>query len=299
MKVAVTGGTGFLGRYIVNHLLEGGHACRCWYRPSSDRGGFVSSGGGIEWIEGRLGDGKSGEALVSGVDAVVHSALAWGGSAGRGLIDFAQTNLMGSLQLMQAARDAKAGRFVFIATCAVHEKILDDRPLDEAHPLWPTGHYGAHKAAIEKFVHSFGLGEGWAICSLRPTGIYGPKRPLEASRWYEMVQGVVRGEAVDSVRGGKEVHASDVARAVGLLLEADPGHITGEAFNCCDMYIADETVAEIAREISGSAAAIARRNHGPRHQIDTSKLRALGMTFGGEALLRETVRQLVEEKVDS
>jgi nucleoside-diphosphate-sugar epimerase len=49
----------------------------------------------------------------------------------------------------------------------VHDVILQDRPLDEAHPLWPKSHYGAHKAAIEKFVHSFGLGEGYAICSLR------------------------------------------------------------------------------------------------------------------------------------
>ena len=35
-----------------------------------------------------------------------------------------------------------------VSTCAVHEVILDDRPLDQAQPLWPTGHYGAHKAAL-------------------------------------------------------------------------------------------------------------------------------------------------------
>ncbi len=52
-------------------------------------------------------------------------------------------------------------RFVFISTCAVHDVILADRPLDEAHPLWPKSHYGAHKAALEKFVHSYGLGQGW------------------------------------------------------------------------------------------------------------------------------------------
>ena len=48
--------------------------------------------------------------------------------------------------------DHDVRRFVFIATCAVHDVILSDRPLDEAHPLWPKSHYGAHKAAIEKFV---------------------------------------------------------------------------------------------------------------------------------------------------
>jgi nucleoside-diphosphate-sugar epimerase len=40
MRIAVTGATGFLGRYIVNHLLGEGHECRCWYRETSDRGGF-------------------------------------------------------------------------------------------------------------------------------------------------------------------------------------------------------------------------------------------------------------------
>ena len=57
---------------------------------------------------------------------------------------------MGTLRLIESARAAGVGRFVFISTCAVHEKILDDRPLDEAHPLWAMSHYGAHKAAIEK-----------------------------------------------------------------------------------------------------------------------------------------------------
>jgi len=52
-------------------------------------------------------------------------------------------------------------------------------------------------------------------------------------------------------------------------------------------------VALLAREISGSDASITGENTGPKHQIDTGKLQALGMTFGGEALLRETIGQLV------
>ena len=54
----------------------------------------------------------------------------------------------------QPARDAGVSRCVFISTCAVHEVILDDRPLDETHPLWPTSHYGAHKAALEKIINN-------------------------------------------------------------------------------------------------------------------------------------------------
>ncbi len=295
MRVAVTGATGFLGRYLVNHLAELGHTCRCWYPAGADRGGFESAGGSVAWQLGELGNRAAATALVEGTDAVVHSALHHPGGGFRGgegdLIEFVEKNVVGTLMLIEAARQAGAGRFIFIATCAVPEVVLDDRPLDEAHPLWPTSHYGAHKAAIEKFVHSFGLGQGYAICSLRPTGIYGLAHPVEDSRWFELVRRVKRGEEIRTGRGGKEVHVADVAKAVGVLLTA-PG-IAGQAYNCYDQYVAEETVARIAKELTGSRSTIAPLNQGPKHQIETGKLRALGMTFGGDALLRSTVAELV------
>ena len=296
MRVAVTGATGFLGRYIVNHLLESGHSCRCWYRPDSDCGGFIESGGPkIEWLPGELGDPKAAQLLVENVDAVVHSALQHGGgrfrATGDDLMSFVELNVLGTLRLIQAARRANVGRFIFISTCAVHDVILQDRPLDETHPLWPKSHYGAHKAAIEKFVHSFGLGEGYAICALRPTGIYGLARPVSSSKWYKLVQEVKAGRPVESAAGGKEVHAADVAKAVGILLTASG--IAGQAYNCYDMYISDEMVARIARGLTGSDSRISDLNTGPRNQIQTAKLQALGMTFGGPALLEQTVREML------
>ena len=184
--------------------------------------------------------------------------------------------------------------FVFVSSCAVHEVILDGRPLDETHPLWPRSHYGAHKAALEKFIHAYGLGQGWPICAVRPTGIYGLAHPARASRWFDLVGQVLRGEPVATAKGGKEVHAADVARAVDVLLRADAPGIAGQAFNCYDRYIAEQDVARIARELTGSSSTIADLNRGPKHQIVTDKVRALGMTFGGEALLRQTVAELVQ-----
>lgn len=296
MKVAVTGATGFLGRYIVNHLLGNGHRCRCWYRPRSDRGGFAESDGAkIEWLPGELGDPQAAQLLVDGADAVVHSALQHGGgrfrATGDDLMSFVEANLLGTLRLIQAARRANAGRFIFISTCAVHDVILQDRPLDETHPLWPKSHYGAHKAAIEKFVHSFGLGEGYDICSLRPTGIYGLARPASSSKWYKLVHEVKAGRPVESAAGGKEVHAADVAQAVGILLTASG--IAGQAYNCYDMYISDEMVARTAARLTGSNSPISSINTGPKNQIDTGRLRTLGMTFGGQALLEHTVGEML------
>jgi nucleoside-diphosphate-sugar epimerase len=294
MQIAVTGATGFLGRYVVRQLIRDGHTLRCWHRPSSRLDGF-ENGGAIEWQPGELGDGEGANRLVAGCDAVVHAALWRPGQTFRGgegdLERFVTLNLIGSLQLIEAARAAGVGRFVFVSTCAVHEKILDDRPLDETHPLWPYSHYGAHKAAIEKFVHSFGFGQGYPICALRPTGIYGAAQPISASKWYGLVQAVARGEPVQVRSGGKEVHAADVARAIALLLDAEG--VAGQAYNCYDMYISEYTVAHLARDLSGSSSEIAGAAKTPKHQIVTDKIRALGMQFGGEPLLRDTIAQLL------
>ncbi len=298
MVIALTGATGFLGRYIARQLTAARHHLRCWHRPTSDRSGLE----GVEWLPGTLGDEAATAALVRGADAVVHAAVDWDGPRDRrrerdkqgDIRGFLDHNLMGSLQLFQAAYTAGVPRFVFISTCAVHEVILGDRPLDETHPLWPTSHYGAHKAALEKFVHSYGLGFGWPICALRPTGIYGLDHPPARSRWFGLVGQVLSGEPIRSAAGGKEVHAADVARAVNLLLGADAAKIAGQAFDCYDMYISEQKVAAIAKELSGSASTIAQLNRGPKHEIVTEKLRRLGMTFGGESLLRQTIAELIQ-----
>lgn len=296
MQIAITGGTGFLGRYIVRHLAGAGHVCRCWHGPKSDRGGFDGVENKINWVPGDLTDERSMHELVRGCDAVVHAALYHPGGGFRGgegdLATFVERNVLGTIRLIEAARKAGCPRFVFISTCAVHEVILPDRTLDEAHPLWPTSHYGAHKAAIEKFVHSYGLGHGYDICALRPTGIYGLARPASASKWHRLVHAVAGGQDIRSDRGGKEVHAADVALAVEILLRAEG--TAGQAYNCYDMYIAERDVAEIARDLTGSKSRIESRNTGAKNQIDTSKLRGLGMTFGGRDRLICTVRELLE-----
>ena len=231
---------------------------------------------------------------------MVHAAVQWQGSDNRraesqgDVHAFLETNLMGSLLLFQAARKAGVPRFVFISSCAVHDVILADRPLDETHPLWAASHYGAHKGALEKFVHSYGLGQGWPICALRPTGIYGLDHPATRSRWFDLVGQVVRGEPIATAKGGKEVHAADVARAVELLLCADEKTIAGQAYNCYDRYISEQEVARIAKELTGSHSNIADLNRGPKNQIVTDKIRALGMTFGGQGLLRRTVAELIQ-----
>jgi nucleoside-diphosphate-sugar epimerase len=300
MKIALTGATGFLGRYLVSRLVADGHRLTCWNRSTSDIGHFPTPlpNGSVAWIEGSLGDKEAGRELVAGADAVIHAALdhPTGGFRGQegDLGRFLEANLMGSLALIELARTAGVDRFIFISSCAVHEKILADRPLDETHPLWPTSHYGAYKAAIEAFVHSYGLGHGFPICALRPTGIYGLAYPVRMSKWYSLVQRILEGRPVECHRGGKEVHAEDVARAVAILLAADPGKIAGGTFNCYDRYVSEFDVAALVQKIVGKTSTIAGAASSPRNQIVTTKLGALGMTYGGTPLLERTVQQMID-----
>ena len=55
MRIALTGATGFIGRYIAAHLAAQGHRLRCWYRHTSDRSGFEHLARSLEWVEGDLG----------------------------------------------------------------------------------------------------------------------------------------------------------------------------------------------------------------------------------------------------
>ena len=60
MRIAVTGATGFLGRYIVHQLARDGHRLRCWHRPGSDRGGFEEAADCHRVAARRLGDLRGG-----------------------------------------------------------------------------------------------------------------------------------------------------------------------------------------------------------------------------------------------
>ena len=298
MKIAITGATGFVGQELVRQLGSSDTDLKCWRRSSSDsRVATENAKGRIEWIEGELADSKSAGSLVKGCDAVVHSGL-WRSDVSfqanePNVVEYARVNILGTLELIEAAKSAGVSRFVFVSTCAVHDQILDDRPLDESHPLWAKTHYGAHKAAIEKFVHSYGMGDGFPICAIRPTGIYGVKKKIEDSKWYRLVQDVVAGKYVNVSRGGKEVHVSDVAGAIQILLHADEESVIGQSFSCYDRYVSEFDVATISKRICESDSEIIGQQMSPKHEIDSSKIKALGMKFGGEEILESTIRELV------
>tara|TARA_R110002049_G_scaffold2750_8_gene22259 strand:- start:209497 stop:210480 length:984 start_codon:yes stop_codon:yes gene_type:complete len=311
VKIAVTGATGFLGRYVVKELRSRGHQIVAWRGRSAKKSderesdakesgtdGHTDSGTdpGVRWISGRLGEQASTHALVAGADAVVHAAL-YRDCANfmddpRDLISYAETNVIGALRLLQSSAEHQVRKFVNVSSGTVHQKVLTDRPLDETHPLWPESMYGAAKASVETWIHAFGFGGKLNACTLRPTAIYGVAEPIESSKWFALVKDVAAAKTVHPTGGSKEVHVADVARAIRILLETDHP-VAGETYNCSDRMISRFEVAQVAKRLSGSDSIIEGKPKVAKNAIETRKLQNLGMQFGGTQRLEETVAALL------
>jgi UDP-glucose 4-epimerase len=290
--VAVTGATGYVGRFIVKRLIHEGARVRAWRRPSSDLTGLPES---IEWIEGELGSEDSAHALVEGADALVHAALAhvpgrYRGGEGDDPVRFWQLNVDGSAALLQAARDASVERAVAFSSRAVFGRNTKGPIVDDEKPS-PDTHYGAVKAELEAFIKKFAKER--PACALRPTGVYGVVEPAERSKWFSLVGDVLDGIAVPP-RAGTEVHGDDVASATWALLQAPSDAVTGRAFNCSDIVVSHREIVRLVHEIADMSGPVHEEERLPTGIMRCDGLAALGVTFGGRSLFEKTIVELVD-----
>lgn len=294
MIVAVTGATGYVGRFVVAELQQRGVEVRAWTRPGAEPDGFT---GPVKWMAGDLRTPAAMEALVTGADAVVHAAFEhvpgrYRGGEGDDLDAFLSANLMGTLRLMEAARHADVGRFVFLSSRAVYGGRNARPEVDEGVQLQPDTHYGAYKAAVEAFASSWSA-QGLPSCSLRVTGVYGLTFPEERTKWLPLVSAILRGEGDTTPRGGTEVHGADVARAVWLLL-ADPAAV-GNQYCCSDLYLTTRDITRAVQRLCGTSGPLpAEPEPKPSNLMACRKLRQLDWRPGGRPLLESTLKQIVE-----
>ncbi len=289
MRVAVTGATGYVGRFVVDDLLAHGHAVRAWARPTSDRTGFS---GPVDWVEGGLDEPESAVDLLRGADALVHAAFRhvpgkYRGGEGDDADGFLAVNVEGSLGLIRCARRAGVARVVFLSSRAVYGQRLRDRPLDERHPVRPTTHYGAYKAAVEVVLAGYGRAEGWPAASLRATGVYGVGHDLSRAKWLDVVR-ASRAGTPPRPRTGTEVHGADLAAAVRLLLTARAGSVAGATFNISDVVVSHRAVTRLA------GGALAPASPPPAGVMATDELQALGWRPRGWPGVVAAVGQLVD-----
>lgn len=301
MKIALTGGTGFVGHHVAKRLIQQGHQVSALVRnPNDPTSADLAAIGCHRTVIGQMGDPDSINELCRQQDAVVHCAWWTPGKSFTQRPDDVETyylkNVIGSINLLQSSKRAGVKRFVFVSTGAVHGKTMPG-DLTESHPLWPTTIYGAAKSAIETAIHAFGLepsDDDFCPSTVRPTSIYGIDRPIQNSRFYDLVAAIAKQEKVDLEGGGKMIHVDDLARAIGTVLLAAPEDVRGETFNCTGGLITRQSVASIAREILGIDDPAAVSDPANGKTMRTNKIEQLGMRFDQPRRLRETIVHFIE-----
>ena len=190
MRLAITGGTGFVGSHLIGQAVAGGHEVRALTRrpqPPAE---------GIVWSEGALDRPDSLAALVQGCDAVVHVAGVINGDAAA----FTAGNIVGTENMVDAAAQAGIRRFIHISSLAAREPQLSA--------------YGRSKSVSEEPVIAAGL--NWTI--IRPPAIYGPadRELLELFR-------LARWRLIPLPPGGhlSVIHVADLCRLILACLDGE------------------------------------------------------------------------------
>jgi UDP-glucose 4-epimerase len=172
MKLLVTGGAGYIGSIVHRQLLERGH--EVVVLDSLERGHRQAVDPRARFVEADLRDPAAvSAALAEGFDGVLHfAALALVAESVSHPERYYRTNVTGTLNLLEAMRDASVGRLVFSSTCAVYGQP-DEVPIREDAPPRPANAYGASKLAVDGMIGDFCAAHGLGAVSLRYFNVAG------------------------------------------------------------------------------------------------------------------------------
>jgi dTDP-glucose 4,6-dehydratase len=194
LRVFVTGAEGFIGSHVVDGLLRGGHQVTAYvlYNSFNSAGWLdrddVASNGNLQIVPGDIRDADSVQAAIGAHDVVIHLAslvaIPYSYQAPR---SYLETNAIGTLNVMEAARRAGVSRVVHASTSEVYGSA-QYVPIDEEHPLVGQSPYSASKIAADQVSHSYWASFGLPVVSLRPFNAYGPRQSQRAFIPSVMVQ---------------------------------------------------------------------------------------------------------------
>jgi len=192
--VALTGASGFVGRHVLDRLLQRGHAVRALVRQP----GQIQALSNLTPVVGRLDRLEALKELVRGADHLIHLA---GATGGFDYDDFARVNVSGTERLIDACLEtAPAIRLIHLSSLAAREPDLSD--------------YAASKSHGEDLVRASQL--NWVI--LRPPAVYGPDDAALAPLWQALAKGwLIRTSPARS--RFSLIHVDDLASALVALVE--------------------------------------------------------------------------------
>ena len=169
----VTGGAGFIGSHLCRRLVAEGHAVRVLDDLSTGKRANLA-GVGVEWAEGDLRDWDLLAAALQGVEYVHHHAAiaSVAVSVAQPLLE-QEVNLVGTLRLLEAARQAGVRRVVFAASAAAYGNNPESPKREEMRPE-PASPYGLSKVAGEYYCRIYSEIFGVETVCLRYFNVFGP-----------------------------------------------------------------------------------------------------------------------------
>jgi NAD dependent epimerase/dehydratase len=239
--VAVTGAEGFIGSHLVELLVRRGHRVRAMvlYNMFSSKGWLDTLQPDVtdqvDVVFGDVRDPATVRELVEGAEVIYHLAaigsVPYSYSAPRSFVD---TNTIGTLHVLEAARACRTPRLVHTSTSETYGTARTV-PISETHPLQAQSPYAASKTAADKLVESFHLSFGVPAVTLRPFNTFGPRQSTRAvipqiiTQLASGSQQLMLG-ALDPTRDFSYV--LDTAQAFIEVGNAPASAVLGELFNC-------------------------------------------------------------------
>ena len=185
-RVLVTGAAGFIGSHLTEALLAVGADVIAFVRYNSraDLGALShlisTERSKLTIIAGDLKDSAALRQAVEGIDVVFHLAALIGIPYSYiHPIDYVQTNMVGTANLLEACRHARVKRIVHFSTSEVYG-TAQYVPIDEQHPLQAQSPYAASKVGADQLALSYFRSFGTPIAIARPFNTYGPRQPPRA-----------------------------------------------------------------------------------------------------------------------
>ena len=183
-KVLVTGADGFIGSHLTEELLKAGYKVRALsYYNSFNYWGWleeIPENDNLEIVTGDVRDPNLCRNITKDIDIVFHLAaliaIPYSYIAPDSYVD---TNVRGTLNMLQAARDNNVKKFIHTSTSEVYG-TAQYVPIDEKHPLQPQSPYSASKIGADAIALSFFNSFSFPVTIARPFNTYGPRQSARA-----------------------------------------------------------------------------------------------------------------------
>lgn len=176
MKVLITGGAGFIGSHLAEHLLSAGHSVRVLDNLSTGKRENLQTHPQLDFVQGDIRDPVLVSEIAVGVDAIVHLAAV---ASVQASVDDPtgthETNFDGTLYLLEAARKNNIRRFQYASSAAVYGDNTR-LPLPEEETPNPLSPYAVDKLAGEYYLRFYHAKFGIETTAFRFFNIYGPRQ---------------------------------------------------------------------------------------------------------------------------